>query len=131
MDAGIWRRLDQNASPLGSNLRHFSPRGEASSGEASKIEKNHKSTKNVGHFHAMAQQEIGFCCCALMLLLGRESCVDTWESWFPIGWLSRKLDFWPIGEDLSSSPIGRESNFLLSQPIGTQDYSLSPSSTRA
>ena len=27
---GIWRRLDQNASPLGSNLRHFSPRGEAS-----------------------------------------------------------------------------------------------------
>ena len=28
--AGIWRRLDQNASPLGPNRRHFSSRGEAS-----------------------------------------------------------------------------------------------------
>ena len=52
---GIWRRLDQNASPLGSNLRHFSPRGEASSGEASKIEKNHKSSKNVGHLRDLAK----------------------------------------------------------------------------
>ena len=35
-----------------------------------------------------------FCICALMLLLRRESCVDTWKCWKPIGQGTGKSLFW-------------------------------------
>ena len=42
-------------------------------------------TRRVAVFWAELAQGIHLCFCALMLLLRRESCVDTWKCWKPIG----------------------------------------------
>ena len=45
-----WTQMPHHLGPTFA----ISPEGEASSGEASKIEKNHKSSKNVGHLRDLA-----------------------------------------------------------------------------